>query len=1124
VSETIENTRHLPPQQQSSVPEAETFSSEVKQLLGMLGIGDASSRRDGTTRSHGAASSSPEGDLPQIEGCEVVGEIARGGMGRVLAARDTRLGRDVAIKMLLHPRADAAVRFVRESILTARLPHPGVPPVHALGSLADGSPFLAMKLIRGQTLAALLAERPSPAHELPHFIQVFEQVCQAVGFAHSQGIIHRDLKPLNIMVGAFGEVQVMDWGLAKELAGRRQGEGQGASLELPPGGAGDTVDSTRVGQASETPDNHAETRAGSVMGTHAYMPPEQALGELERMGPWSDVFSLGGNLCQILTGQPPYVGTDLHSLWEQASKADLREAHRFLDCCSADDELIRLCKWCLAPETENRPPNGKAVAEGVAAFRRGLEERTRKAESERAAASARAEEAAHRAEAEERARQAADARAAEQRKRRRVQLALGGVLLAASAAFVWWDDRQHQLQQQRQIRNHDAAATLLAEVESALRAGDAHAAASALEQVEKRVAEGGADELRPHLQQCRTDLKLLQELDSIDADRWTVTDGKMPSWDSIASRFSAAFAGHGIVPGSLSPEEASRRINDSLIRERLLISLEVWFVESGRTASLREILERADPDEFRNEARRSSYPRAVLASAFHDKPVPAEQPPWFAIAHGDDRKADQGPREHLLLSAHRARPNNFSLLMTLGVGRTDAEGVAALRRASWNLAAIAVKPNSAAAWHNLGVALGQAGDTTGAINAYREAIRIDPRHAAAHHNLGMDLYATGNLPQAIAESREAIRLDPTIVSAHNNLGHALRASGNLPLAIAAYEDAIKADPRRALSYFNLGLALADSGDSKRAIVAYQEAIRLDGRDVLAHVNLGRVLAKTGELAKAIAACREAIEIDDKRPEAYFELGAALHEARDWPGAIAAFEKVIKLQPDYPSAHTRLGIALLAANEGEKAIAAFREAVRLDPRDDIAYNRLGMALADADDLPGAIDAFREAIRIDPDFSKARLNLGIALQESGDFKGSIPVLQEVIRREPRNEVAYNRLGLAARETGDLAAARPAFEAAVRIDPEFAKAHANLARVLLEQKRYRESIAAAREAIRHDVQYAEGHGVLGLALLETGDVVGARAALSAAVDLDSDTWEPCLLKLPPLAIAPPPRQRRP
>ncbi|HMO87193.1 MAG TPA: serine/threonine-protein kinase, partial [Lacipirellulaceae bacterium] len=170
-------------------------------------------------------------------------------MGRVYAGYDLTLDREVAIKTLL-PGANG-VRFVVEAKITARLPHPNIPPVHALGTLDDGTPWLAMKLIRGRTLAELLASRERERPELLRFLQIFESIAQAVGFAHSRGIIHRDLKPLNVMVGEFGEVQVMDWGLAKGVSS--------PALE-----SGDSPDAA---------DNIHHTAAGAIMGTPGYMSP-----------------------------------------------------------------------------------------------------------------------------------------------------------------------------------------------------------------------------------------------------------------------------------------------------------------------------------------------------------------------------------------------------------------------------------------------------------------------------------------------------------------------------------------------------------------------------------------------------------------------------------------------------------------------------------------------------------------------------------------------------------------------------------------------------------------------------------------------------------------------------------
>lgn len=150
----------------------------------------------------------------------VDGEIARGGMGAILKGRDTDLGRDLAIKVLLDEhkhRPEMIQRFVEEAQIGGQLQHPGIAPVYELGQFADQRPFFTMKLVKGQTLAKLLAERSDSTDDRSRFIGIFEQVCQTLSYAHARGVIHRDLKPSNIMVGAFGEVQVMDWGLAKVL-------------------------------------------------------------------------------------------------------------------------------------------------------------------------------------------------------------------------------------------------------------------------------------------------------------------------------------------------------------------------------------------------------------------------------------------------------------------------------------------------------------------------------------------------------------------------------------------------------------------------------------------------------------------------------------------------------------------------------------------------------------------------------------------------------------------------------------------------------------------------------------------------------------------------------------------
>jgi tRNA A-37 threonylcarbamoyl transferase component Bud32 len=359
----------------------------------------------------------PAADLPAVPGYELREELGKGGMGVVYKAQDTALNRSVAVKFLRpeYPSDGPAVqRFLDEAQICAQLQHPGIPPVHQVGALPDGRPFLVMKLIRGRTLDAELAARPSPADDRGRFVAAFEQVCQAVAFAHERGVIHRDLKPQNVMVGAFGEVQVMDWGLAKVV---------GAAEASPGADVGTAVRSVR--------ELGTETQAGSVLGSPAYMPPEQAGGEVAKIDARTDVFGLGAVLCVVLTGQPPYTGADVNELHLKAIRGQTGDALARLDRCGAEPELVGLCKWCLAADPAIRPAHAGVVAGVVASVRADAERRARRAELDRVRAEGELE--------------ADRLREAEQRTKRRARAtlaAMAATLVLAAVGLAWWVDRR----------------------------------------------------------------------------------------------------------------------------------------------------------------------------------------------------------------------------------------------------------------------------------------------------------------------------------------------------------------------------------------------------------------------------------------------------------------------------------------------------------------------------------------------------------------------------------------------------------------------------------------------------------------------------------------------------------
>jgi tRNA A-37 threonylcarbamoyl transferase component Bud32 len=294
--------------------------------------------------------------------------LARGGMGEVWRGYDTVLAREVALKVLrAHVFGDAGTRarFQEEARYVSRLEHPSIVPVYDLGELPDGRPFFVMKLIQGQTLAELLSARATPAEDLARWVEVFEQVCAAVAFAHARGLIHRDLKPSNVMLGEFGEVLVVDWGIAKALAERPLAQVAPTPVPLAPPASG-----------AETNPGGPETLPGQAMGTLTFMPPEQVRGDASRVGKASDVFGLGGILCVILTGQPPYTRT------MQAVTGNVTEACARLDGCGADAELIDLAKACLTPAEQARPADAAEVALRVKRYREDVALRQAQAERE----------------------------------------------------------------------------------------------------------------------------------------------------------------------------------------------------------------------------------------------------------------------------------------------------------------------------------------------------------------------------------------------------------------------------------------------------------------------------------------------------------------------------------------------------------------------------------------------------------------------------------------------------------------------------------------------------------------------------------------------------------------------
>jgi tRNA A-37 threonylcarbamoyl transferase component Bud32 len=284
------------------------------------------------------------------------GRIGIGGMGDVRKAYDQVLQRQVAMKNLLaqHAHSDTTTRrFFQEVLITAQLDHPNIVPVYDVGFRDGGSAFFVMKLVRGRNLASMLREhqgRALTSRELERYLRIFLKVCEAVDFAHSRGVIHRDLKPSNVMVGPHGEVYVMDWGIALVHASAGK---QRAADHSQPMSAEDIQEQ------------------GMVVGTAAYMAPEQARGDTDDIDPRTDIFALGGILYHILTERPPYPGTELALQIMLAAHGDVLHPTEVVTDRRLPPQLCRIAMKAMARRREDRYQSVPALVEDIEAFLRG---------------------------------------------------------------------------------------------------------------------------------------------------------------------------------------------------------------------------------------------------------------------------------------------------------------------------------------------------------------------------------------------------------------------------------------------------------------------------------------------------------------------------------------------------------------------------------------------------------------------------------------------------------------------------------------------------------------------------------------------------------------------------------
>lgn len=817
----------------------------------------------------GIESPTPEfgGDeaLPeQIDRYSVIDEVACGAIGVVLEIVDPELGRTLALKLLRREHRGnerVSARFVEEAQIAGQLQHPGVVPIHEVGQYL-GRPYFTMKFVQGQTLADRLAER-APAGPNPiDLIVTFESVCQTLAYAHSRGVLHRDLKPANIMVGAFDEVQVMDWGLAKVVLARDIEESR--SVGVP----------TQTDEPSITTfrSHDAALRScdGSIVGTPAYMAPEQARGEIDAIDTRSDVFALGAILCEILTGAPPYDGRSSAEVHRRACAGDLNSARARLSKANVDSTLKELALNCLIADPNQRPRDGRAVTTTIQQYRRSLAERMRDAEL---------------------AAQMADERAAHEKRLRRrngqLLLTLGLALVIVVTSYGWihqhrsreiaekFDRLEHEYSVATNVDLSDSAVAASLDVRLTA-AAHAHEwslefADYSVQHVVKVTGQSPAEirartyELHQSLlsdfNEREAEARLIRELGVLRVRALLDEDA-----GDINDEYDRAFRRYGLDFLLFDDPVLIERIQGSIESRAMVEAVEDWVshlrlagdsrwrrllriarraeaseAESKLTAELltnnrESILRRIDVD-LASEETRWPASTVLLLAGFLD-PV-ADSPTIERLYQWGVERYPQETRFHVKLAklALEQDPQDF---------RTAVD--------HWTTAT-AIRPGDLSLRLRLAETLTRSGLHDAARNCYQRSVELHPHSADALSGYGRSLYKLKRLDESIEALEKAITKDSEHLFAHELLARAYGRADQWLDSCRAHERVAELQPLRSASHFSVGLARWQAGDYEASRAAYERAIELDPTNAGAQCNLASALLELGETELAIKSIR-----------------------------------------------------------------------------------------------------------------------------------------------------------------------------------------------------------------------------------------------------------------------------
>ncbi|MCR4317625.1 MAG: tetratricopeptide repeat protein [Planctomycetes bacterium] len=992
----------------------------------------------------------------------VVGkEIARGGMGAILLAVDKDTRREVAMKVILgdtksEEQSHKLTRFIEEAQVTAQLTHPNIVPVYELGRNEKGQVYFTMKHVEGDSLSTIIEgirdsdEGYCARYTTTRLLQIFRDVCNAIAFSHSKGVIHRDLKPDNIMVGAFGEVLVMDWGLAKVI-GRKDPV------------AGKLVITDRSESASEV----ARTLDGSIAGTPSYMPPEQADGKVDEIDNRSDIYSLGAILCELLVHRPPVDGQNVWAIIARVSGGEIDLPGDLDDDPDVPAELREVCRKAMEFDPDDRYESALEIAEDIDAY---LEGRTLRVVEYSTFERARKWIARNKATSG--------------------LIATAATALIVIGAIFWWNAYANEQQRLLELRDRFDVAVQLADG-AQRNAGDIEkfiAERSAWDAGYKETPEEQTEREKVLAELLNMTSSLERALIAIDdpavrerrarAGRWLVEVATLGGDYTLARSAAESLAGFGVNEADVSAlQESIARREGALLefrRERIefaLADLSQGLSREGREpgAPLLEdyVFEIVG---YRDEQTVELLANALEPFAERVRSVPvraSEQTPDGATTN----QWTQEDRDTMTfcfrvlgrLGLESAVDPLASIMALLEDPTLQVEcGLALCNTRSGGafnpLVALRFRLDSGSmVWRQLvhhfdkipspkfnddlddarlitnrGLIRKDQGDFAGAMEDFNRAIGLDPNLAAAYSNRASVKIDLGDLQGALDDYDRAIELNPRQFEFYVSRGSLLTNMGDYENAIKDLNVALEFNPRSTIALNNRGSVRNHLKDFQGAIDDYDTAIEIDERYTLSYIGRSNARQGLGDFDGALKDCDKLIELEPRSAEAYQNRGIIKNEMEDFDGAIADFSRSIELDPTVTAVYHNRGVSRQRLGDIDGAIEDYTRGIELDPDLTSNYVNRGSLKSDRGDFQGALDDYNRAIEIDPGEAYAFMNRANTLKMMGDLVGAFRDYNRAVELAPEDAAVYHNRSEFRMTTGDIIGALEDCNRAIELEP--------------------------------------------------------------------------------------------